>query len=109
MIIFRTPPICSAAWCLPVRFSRLFVDGAPADEVLLTAGNRVRPLAIRGVGRDQTDVIATAYSGGSGTRNPAEVERRFRRAAPVNSRRTSAGRPRSPALDSWRHDPPDPG
>ena len=55
---------------LPVRFSRLFVDGEPADEVLLTAGNRVRPLAIRGVGRDQTDVIATAYSGGSGTSIP---------------------------------------
>ena len=28
---------------LPVRFSGLFVDGEPADEVLLTAGNRVRP------------------------------------------------------------------
>ena len=28
---------------LPVRFSRLFVDGESADEVLLTAGNRVRP------------------------------------------------------------------
>ena len=26
---------------LPVRFSRLFVDGEPADEVLLMAGNRV--------------------------------------------------------------------
>ena len=32
---------------LPVRFSRLFVDGEAADEVLLTAGNRVR-LAARG-------------------------------------------------------------
>jgi len=28
---------------LPVRFSGLLVDGEPADEVLLTAGNRVRP------------------------------------------------------------------
>ena len=27
---------------LPVTFSRLFVDGEPADEVLLTAGSRVR-------------------------------------------------------------------
>lgn len=27
---------------LPVRFSNLFVDGDPADQVLLTAGNRVR-------------------------------------------------------------------
>ena len=30
---------------LPVRFSRLFVDGEPADEVLLTAG---KPRAARG-------------------------------------------------------------
>ncbi|MYN68227.1 MAG: M23 family metallopeptidase [Acidobacteria bacterium] len=28
---------------LPVRFSGLLVDGEPADEMLLTAGNRVRP------------------------------------------------------------------
>ena len=28
---------------LPVRFSGLLVDGEPAEEVLLTAGNRVRP------------------------------------------------------------------
>lgn len=28
---------------LPVRFSGLLVDGERVDEVLLTAGNRVRP------------------------------------------------------------------
>lgn len=28
---------------LPVRFSGLFADGEPADDVLLTVGNRVRP------------------------------------------------------------------